>query len=43
MSSLLIKITIRQVKNLHDPFLKQTKYKLRKYYSKDFFEFPWFL
>ena len=25
--------------NLHDPFMKQAKYKLKKYYSKDFFEF----
>ena len=27
--------------NLHDLFLKQTKYKLKKSHSKDFFEVLW--
>ena len=28
-------------KNLYDPFLKQDKYKLKNFHSKDFFEFLW--
>ena len=34
---------ICQAKNLHDLFIKQAKYKLKKSHSKDFFKFPWCL
>ena len=36
-SCLTLKTTICQAKNLHDPVIKQAKYKLKKSHSKDFF------
>ena len=40
-SYLTLKTTICQVQNLHNPFLKQAKCKLKKSHSKNFFEFLW--
>ena len=42
-SCLTLKTTIFQAKKLHDPFIKQAKYKLKGSHSKDFFEFTWCL